>query len=413
VTSEQQLAEAVARLRNPETVRARCQRILAAGHRDELPQFRLFPERLPTAVGWVMETLQQRYPTLEIPYHSRWRHFGVGEVERWTSLLEDCKDLSAAEIARIRFDLAVTSVLLDAGAGDRWRFVDPVDGRAYTRSEGLAVASFTMFREGFFSAVPGQLYRADADGLEAVDVERLGNQLQVTATNSLVGLDGRCQLLRRLSTALRGHPRLFGATQPRVGNLFDALLRKSHNGTLPAAAVLSALLIGLADVWPDGYRFHGVNIGDVGFHPVLDSDDATAGLVPFHKLSQWLTYSLVEPLEEYGIEVTGLEALTALAEYRNGGLLVDTKVLAPRDPDALGRSHAMNSELIVEWRALTIALIDEIADTIRERLGRDHDTLPLAAVLEGGTWWAGRRIALKLRQDGGPPIRVESAATVF
>ena len=43
--------------------------------------------------------------------------------------------------------------------------------------------------------------------------------------------------------------------------------------------------------------------------------------MPFHKLSQWLAYSLIEPLEEAGIAVTGLDELTALAEYRNGGLL--------------------------------------------------------------------------------------------
>jgi len=50
--------------------------------------------------------------------------------------------------------------------------------------------------------------------------------------------------------------------------------------------------------------------------------DATDGLVPIHKLSQWLSYSLVEPLMAAGIEVTDLDGLTGLAEYRNGGLLV-------------------------------------------------------------------------------------------
>lgn len=413
MTSQQQLSAAVAELRRPQTVRVRCRRILEIGRRGELPHFRLFPQRAHSAVDLVLETLYERYPDLDIPYHSRWRHFGVGGVDRWLEILAGCNDLPAAEVARIRFDLAVTSVLLDAGAGNRWQFVDPVDGRTYRRSEGLAVASLSMFREGLFSADPGHAYRADAGGLEDVDAERLGNHLQVTETNGLVGLEGRCELLQRLGAALRAHPEFFGTERPRVGNLFDTLLRESHNGTLPAAAILSALLVGLAEVWPDGYRFHGVNVGDVGVHHSLDGDELNAGLVPFHKLSQWLTYSLVEPLEEYGIEVTGLDTLTALAEYRNGGLLIDTGVLVPRDPDALGQSHPMDSEFIVEWRALTVALIDDIADSIRQKLGGGQDSLPLASVLEGGTWWAGRRIAQKLREDGAPPIRVESAATIF
>jgi len=42
-------------------------------------------------------------------------------------------------------------------------------------------------------------------------------------------------------------------------------------------------------------------------------------IVPFHKLTQWLTYSLLEPLETAGLTVVNLDELTALPEYRNGG----------------------------------------------------------------------------------------------
>ena len=61
----------------------------------------------------------------------------------------------------------------------------------------------------------------------------------------------------------------------------------------------------------------------------------TAGWMPFHKLSQWLTYSLLEPFGWAGVAVTDLDELTGLPEYRNGGLLLDTGVLRLRDP-ALG-----------------------------------------------------------------------------
>ena len=46
--------------------------------------------------------------------------------------------------------------------------------------------------------------------------------------------------------------------------------------------------------------------------------------MPLHKLSQWLAYSLIEPLQRAGIAVTDIDGLTGLAEYRNGGLFIDT-----------------------------------------------------------------------------------------
>jgi Protein of unknown function (DUF1688) len=68
---------------------------------------------------------------------------------------------------------------------------------------------------------------------------------------------------------------------------------------------------------------------------------------------------------------------------------------------------------VVEWRALTVALLDRLAALIRKRLGRDAASLPLARILQGGTWGAGRMLAAKLRADGGPPIAIISDGTVF
>ena len=72
-----------------------------------------------------------------------------------------------------------------------------------------------------------------------------------------------------------------------------------------------------------------------------------------------------------------------------------------------------NSALVVGWRALTVALLDQIAPLVRERLGLTAEEFPLACVLEGGTWAAGRRLAREKRPDGGPPIAVASDGTVF
>ena len=134
--------------------------------------------------------------------------------------------------------------------------------------------------------------------------------------------------------------------------------------------------------------------------------------MPFHKLSQWLTYSLIEPFEWAGVHVHGLDALTGLPEYRNGGLLIDSGVLRLRDESAAQEIWQPGDEIIVEWRALTVALMDEVALAVRRQLRLSETQLPLACVLEGGTWAAGRELAQRHR-GGLPPLQVASDGTVF
>jgi hypothetical protein len=182
---------------------------------------------------------------------------------------------------------------------------------------------------------------------------------------------------------------------------------------LPAPTILSELLQQLGPIWPSRLTLGGIALGDCWKHPLLTSKDATSGLMPLHKLSQWLAYSLIEPLQTAGIEVTDIDGLTGLAEYRNGGLFVDMGVLAFRDAESAQREHQVGSALVVEWRALTVALLDCLADRVRQRRGVDATALPLAKILEGGTWAAGRLLARERRADASPPVKVISDGTVF
>lgn len=403
-------AAAIAWLRTPDAIRARSGNVLAAGGQGALRHFAIDRARLDAAADYVIATMRANYPSLDVPPHSRWRHFSVGGRDRWRLLATELGDLSAAEMARIRFDLAVVSVFLDAGAGDAWRYVEPASGAVYARSEGLAVASFDLFVAGTCSADPRRPPRADAAALAVIDRDTLARAFQVRDANPLAGLDGRAELLRRLGESIAAKP-MFGAPA-RIGNLFDHLACQAQHG-LPAPAILTAVLEGFSEIWPGRIALAGVNLGDVGRHPAAGGDGPTAGLVPFHKLSQWLAYSLVEPLEDAGIEVVELDRLTALAEYRNGGLLIDLGVLVPKHPGVLSEPHAGSSEVVVEWRALTVALIDELAERIRAKLGMSAAELSLPKILEGGTWSAGRRIAAELRPGGGPPLHVISDGTLF
>jgi hypothetical protein len=387
--------------------------MLALGKSDRLLHFHVDLSRLDAAADLVAETTRTAYPSLEVPFHSRWRHFVLRGVDRWAALAGE-RSWSAQDAARAAFDLAIISVLLDAGAGQRWGFRDRASGLVVGRSEGLALATLTMFADGLFSANPNDPLRCDATALVDLSAERLRDGLQVGDSNPLVGLDGRLSLLHRLGRVAAEHPHIFGRHDaPRPGGLFDVLAAEADGKTIRAPAILSQLLLQLSPIWPSRRTLAGVPLGDCWHHPLMKTGDTTDGLVPLHKLSQWLAYSLIEPLQWAGYVVADVDGLTGLAEYRNGGLFIDTGVLVLKDPADAGREHDVGSPLVVEWRALTVALLDELAIKVRRRLGLDAAALPLASVLQGGTWSAGRALAGKLRPDGAPPIRVVSDGTVF
>jgi len=395
-------------------VRERAHCLLELGLADQLPHFRVIPDRLAGVVDLVLERIRQAYPNGDIPFHARWRHFVVQGVDRWAAIADAARWSDRRQRARAEFDLAIISVLLDAGAGPRWRYRDPGNGVERGRSEGLALASLDMFVAGAFSSRLREPLRVDADALARLPAADLGCGFQVSDDNPLVGLEGRVALLRRLGEVLAARPDIFAAEDgARPAGLFDHLLRTAAGQRIAAPAILTEVLLALGPVWPSRISLGGIALGDCWRHPALQTSDATSELMPLHKLSQWLTYSLIEPLQRAGLEVTDIDGLTGLAEYRNGGLFVDTGVLAPRDPADLGREHAVDAPLVVEWRALTVALLDCVADGIRRSLGVDAAALPLARVLEGGTWAAGRSLAYERRSDGSPPIRVISDGTVF
>jgi hypothetical protein len=279
------------------------------------------------------------------------------------------------------------------------------------RSEGLAVASLAWIKSGALSS-RGRPYEVDAAGLSAVTEAGLAEAFQVRPDNPLVGVEGRLHVLRALGHALHARPEVFG-TPGRPGNLLDYCLRHADAGAVSAPFLLATLLSQLSEIWPGRLTLGGEPLGDVWAHAAAGGEGEGAGLVPFHKLTQWLTYSLIRPLKVAGVTVRALDQLTGLAEYRNGGLFIDTDVLVPKHPGVLKDAHEVGSELVVEWRALTVALLDRLAPLVRSELSLREERLPLVSVLEGGTWAAGRRLASAKRRDAMPPIRVISDGTVF
>ncbi|MGB0904145.1 MAG: DUF1688 family protein, partial [Mangrovicoccus sp.] len=287
-----------------------------------------------------------------------------------------------------------------------WHYTDPGSGAIFIRSEGLALASLHLFVLGGFN--DGRQIGTSLRGLQSFTAEDLAEGFQVSPENPLEGLEGRASLIARLGDAVEQQPEIFG-DMPRLGHLADHLFALAEDHELPARTILTTLLEVFGAIWPERPEMAGLNLGDCWEHPQAPDP----GLVPFHKLSQWLSYSLIEPLERAGLTITGLDELTGLSEYRNGGLFLDSGVLSLRDPAMADTPQDPACPLIVEWRALTVCLLDRVAEEVRAQLGLTAQQLPLAAVLEGGTWATGRRLAKAARPGGPPPIAIKSSGTVF
>ena len=494
----------LAALRESATIRARCAAVTRAVEEGRSGHFKLDRSALPALAQRVAALTRERFPDLKIPYHSRWRHFEAGGVDRKGELDALLAGRTSAAVARARIDLTVVSVLLDAGAGPQWRYTErpeldalalpvhrqkgedllamlgaatgasktkdpaevaaegatanapdagaqtatPADTAAqatapgqpgrplqpepperqdrperasFSRSEGLGVASFRAFVAGVFSSDPADPLRVDALALMRLDAAALRAVFQASPSNPLVGLEGRAALLTRLGEVLQAQAQTDGG-EARPSRLYDQLTDHGQRTELTAGEILRTLVTGYAPIWTSGSRVLGLPAGDVWPHlwasaqttaDGLQPDRATGGWVPFHKLSQWLTYSLLEPFEWAGVRVTGLDALTGLPEYRNGGLLLDGGVIVPRDARDLAKTWKPASEFVIEWRALTVTLLDELAVLVRQELGVSAEQMPLTCILEGGTWAAGRQIARERREGGAPPVQIDSDGTVF
>jgi len=177
-----------------------------------------------------------------------------------------------------------------------------------------------MFKAGLFSGSSNK-YQVDKDGLHQLTVEKLARGLQSGPGNEMAGIEGRAQLLIRLGRAMEN--REFFGEDGRPGNMLDHIL--SHPATqassviiVPMPVLWNVLMSGLAPIWPPSRTaINGVSLGDAWpcssmpqpaqsptspmFSPFPNTTGQSNGvapwesILPFHKLTQWLTYSLMQP----------------------------------------------------------------------------------------------------------------------
>lgn len=417
-----------------QAVRERSQLVFDRAKGDELTNFKVNLDKLQVVTDYTLKVIDNKYTDYdEIPPHGRWQHFLVGNVDRIKNLLPYAEqNVPDIETARQLVDLFTVSVLLDAGAGNDWKYSEQSTGVVAGRSEGLAVASYNMFINGAFSSSTQNQYQVDANRLSQLTQEDLEQGFQVSETNPLAGVEGRTSLLQNLGHALK-NSKYFGP-QGRPGFLVDYL--RSHPSTIvkqsddgcgsfevELSVLWDALMEGLGPIWPKGRtKLDGVSLGDAWKCSSMPQDQGEwAKIVPFHKLTQWLCYSILVPMTKFGgLSILGQDHLTGLPEYRNGGLLVDLGLLQLRphiEQNAEKTDRGIpkfpsDSDVIVEWRAVTVHCLDAILDLVNKRISPKKITLP--QLLEGGTWTAGRQIAGEKRpQTSGPPIEIISDGTVF
>ncbi|KAK6497687.1 hypothetical protein TWF481_012091 [Arthrobotrys musiformis] len=412
-------------------IRERAKIVWSAAQTGDLSHFDLHEGRLEDVAEFVLFVIERDFGPdkfYTIPPHGRWQHFEVGGVPRVTNLIESWRSQGVTdevEITRRLIDLFFVSVLLDAGAGDVWRYIEPGTGNEYERSEGIAVASLYMFTEFVFTT--GKVPAVDGQGLVNLSADTLAAGFQSSSSNSMLGVESRAALLQSLGASLLAHPKVFGE-EGRPGNIVDYMLSRAGTSDLDVLILWDALQDVLIPSWPkDRTAVNGVPIGDAWPLSTLQkrATEITGGIQPFHKLTQWLTYSLMVPFQRLlKKKWANADALTALAEYRNGGLFVDLEAITLK-PEALEKGlkasgqelplFEASDDVIVEWRALTLGLLDAVYEKIVASIeGRYGVRLSMAQVLEAGTWKSGREIAARKRPvTKSSPILMRSDGTLF
>lgn len=389
---------------------------------NDLTNFNVDLTKVEPMVEYVLKLIQRDYGTNygSIPPHGRWQHFNAEGVERVEGLIKEWDGLDHLEIARRLVDLFVVSVLLDAGAGNVWKFTEPSTGMAISRSEGLAVASLYMFKQGLFSGEGKP--QVDWKGLSNFTPEKLNKGMQVSEANPLEGAAGRALLLANLGKSLANKSDIIGK-EGRPGGLVDYLVSKSKDSEVDLTVLWDALMAVLIPIWPPGRtKIEGTELGDAWVSSDLPETSVGSNIVTFHKLTQWLCYSIIVPIKKYsGLKIANQDLQTGLPEYRNGGLLVDFGVLQLKKnkeesakKDSLGLPvFEVHDDVVIEWRTATVGFLDYILEKVNEKLPAG-ESLTLPQLLEAGTWKAGREIAAEKRPSTkGPPLVIVSDGTVF
>ena len=297
--------EAARSLLTAGAVRARANMMLQAGLADRLEHFRIDLAGLEraadlTARGHSAKPI--RRSTFRL--HSRWRHFVLDGDDRWAALA----GLRAMARPRRAGARGIRPRHRQRAARRRRRTGLALPRRRHRprhrplRRAGAGEPKLCS-RDGLFSAEPRDPLRVDADRLAELTSEALAAGFQAGPRQS-----ARRARRPRRPAAPAGPHRGGGTVRVRPGGSATArrAVRSSggaapRTGASPPPRSSPNCCTHLGPIWPSRLHLGGIPLGDCWRHPAITTGDATTGLMPLHKLSQWLSFSLIEPLLRAGI----------------------------------------------------------------------------------------------------------------
>jgi len=397
-----------------EAVRVRAQVLLEKARAGALEYTSVDLSKLGPAADRAISAAEKSFPDGQFPPYSIWRNLEAGGVDRW-GMLAGARGFSGPEeMARSAFDLAIITALLGDLDAENWTYDEIVTGQSYDGRDGLAVAALNLFAAGAFSAEPGDPMRVDAHALIRLVPEELSADLTASDGKPLPDGEHRFRRLVKLGEAIGLRPDLFSDGKiTRPGLLFDRLTAAGNDSAVQMHAVLDKIQDGLGPIWPDANKIGDVALGDTEVHPALASGDETSMFLPLHAVSQFLAFSLIEPLAWAGYGCDGFDRLAGIADRTQCAFMLDGGLISISDEALFAEPVLSEHVAVAELRGLTVALLDTLVREIRNRLEVGQEELPLVCLMEAGTKGAGLEIALEKRGNFAFPLRILSDSTVF
>ena len=228
----------------------------------------------------------------------------------------------------------------------------------------------------------------------------------------------RRQRLEQLAEGLEKAPDVFGI-EGRFGNLLDPLLATASRST-PADGTTVPLAGGgglavqtvvdtpapvIDPIVASTVSIGGRLCGDVWRHPLAWAEDRSRELVPFHALLLALTLDLVEPLQEAGAPIGDLDELPVPAGRALAGQILQLGLVRPRHAAVARLRHPPGSDIVIELRALAVALADRLVDRLRAELGRTVHDMPVVRIVGPLA-----QLAANWRDRPGPGIAITATS---
>lgn len=378
--------------------------------------FTLDSSKKEEALEFLEKVILSRFQKDKIAKHGRRQHLSSKNRNYFEKVENICQKAGCTFAVENKLELLLLSCFLDAGAGQNWKYNDSYFNCQLVGSEALAAASTDLYLKLISdNLISKKNISLTSDALKNMKFDEFSKSFQHDeSNNALLGAKGRYDSLTQLGSCLELHPSIFVTShKPELKNIYHFFQSIVEHKSLNLEEVFKTIVFIFHDFFTSDTKINEINLCDSRIHSNLISLPLVGKKIPFFKLIQWMVYSIDDFFNSQGIPTINEEFLSGLAEYRNGGFFMDTNIINLKSKNLSHQSYSIDSELVTEWRALTITLLDEFLEELKIKRGYNH--LNMSKLLEGGTWIAGRKLARENRPDSpySPPIKIITDGKFF